>query len=163
MLNVQITGDKELIARLDAMQDNVRAALFKKVWSLSAKLENKIKNEKLSGQVLNVVSGALRRSIGSDVEQDGSKVIGKAIQSGDVKYGAAHEFGFEGDVTVAAHTREVDNIFGREVDPRTQFIKAFTRHVKMPEKSFMRSSLNDMREEIIKGLTEAVRKGLETP
>ena len=43
------------------------------------------------------------------------------------------------------------------------FYKKVAAHsVRMPERSFMRSSLADMREQIIAEMTEAVREGART-
>ena len=53
MLNVTLTGDRELIARLEAMPGKLHAALLRKVTALTFKLEAKIK-DKLSGKVLKV-------------------------------------------------------------------------------------------------------------
>src|SRR6185437_10790306 len=62
-LNVTMVGDRELIARLSEMQARLRAALVKKVTSLSLRLETKVKG-KLSGEVLHVRTGARRNTGG---------------------------------------------------------------------------------------------------
>lgn len=161
MLNITVSGDKELIARIEAMPAAVHAALLRKVTVLALKLEAKIKTDKLSGQVLNVRSGALRRSISNAVEDSSTKITGRAFSSGDVKYAAIHEFGFKGSETVKAHTRVIKQAFGKAISPKTVMVSAFTRQMNMPERSFMRTALADMQGEIVQGLTAAVAEGLK--
>ena len=93
MLSVTVVGDKELIARFDAMPAKLHAALLRKVYELALKLEAKVKNDKLSGQVLNHKSGNLWRSIQNKVTDSATSVVGQVYSAGDVKYAAIHEFG----------------------------------------------------------------------
>lgn len=159
MLNISLVGDREFIAKLDAMPQKVHAALLKKVTELAFKLESKIKI-KLSGEVLNVRSGALRASIANQVNDTSTSVTGRAFSSGDVRYAKVHEFG----LTIPAH----------EIVPSKASALAFMmggkqvffKHVNvpavtMPERSFMRSTLGDMQSEIVDGLKAAVREGLQ--
>ena len=87
-------------------------------------------------------------------------VIGKVAQSGDVKYGGIHEFGgrtpahvIEAKKAAALHfVMGGKDVFAKRVNhPGSQ----------MPERSFMRSSLRDLRDEIIDRLQAAVKRGME--
>jgi phage gpG-like protein len=154
VLNVTLTGDRELIERLDSMPGKLQAALYQKVSLLALKLEAKVK-KKLSGEVLNVRTGDLRRSIASKVEQSPHAVIGKVYSSGDVKYAAIHEFGGQ----TKAHVIEAVN--GKALAFMAGGKQVFAKRVnhpgsKMPERSFLRSSLADMREEITQELHQTV-------
>jgi len=154
VLSVELTGDKELIARLEALPDELRIALNRKVTALTLKLEAKIKG-KLSGEVLKVRTGNLRRSIHSRVEQTATSVTGTALSSGDVKYAGIHEYGGQ----TKAHIIEAKN--GKALAFQMGGKQVFARRVhhpgsKIPERSYLRSSLKDMRDEIITGLNEAV-------
>lgn len=138
------------------MPSKVRAALVRKVTALRLKLEAKIKTEKLSGQVLHVRSGNLRASIFSQTIEEGDKILGRAASSGDVKYAGIHEFGGK----TPAHVIEAK---GNALAFMFQGKQAFFKRVnhpgsQMPQRSFMRSSLADMREEIIDGMTQAVKQ-----
>ncbi|MGU3480324.1 hypothetical protein, partial [Methylobacterium sp. D48H] len=64
-----------MVARFDRMPDAVRAEMVKAVQVERLVLEALIKR-KPSGEVLNVVTGRLRRSIVSDVGQSGDAVTG---------------------------------------------------------------------------------------
>jgi HK97 gp10 family phage protein len=153
MLNVSLVGDREMIARLEAMPDKLHAALLRKVTALTLKLEAKIK-EQLSGKVLKVRTGKLRRSIHSRVDSTPVSVTGMAASSGDVKYAGIHEFGGQ----TKAHIIEARNakalafkMNGKQVF----FARVNHPGSKMPERSFMRSSLKEMRDEIVQEMNNA--------
>lgn len=156
MFNVTLVGDRELVARMKALPTSVAQSLRAKVEVLTIKLQAHIILDKLSGQVLNKRSGDLKASIQRKIEATELAVFGIVYSAGDVKYAKAHEFGFEGDVTVKQHTRTV--VFGKEAAMPFS-VGPYTMHMKMPERSFMRSSLKDMREEISTGLKEAAIEG----
>lgn len=158
MFNLTLVGDRELVGRLQAMPATVARALYGKVQFYAIKLQGYIITNKLSGQVLNKRSGDLKASIQQKVEASALAVYGIVYSSGDVKYAAIHEFGFEGDVEVKQHTRTM--VFGKEAALPFS-VGPYTMHMKMPERSYMRSSLTDMREEISTGLKEAAIAGAQ--
>ncbi len=157
--SIDFVGDTAVEARLEGLPDALREALRRKVFGLTLMLEDYIKNDKLSGQVLNVVSGRLRRSIFSTTTETATSVEGTVASSGDVKYARIHEYGFSGPETVRAHSRTIKQAFGRAISPKTVFVKEFSREMHMPERSFMRSALADKREEIKQGLADAIHEG----
>jgi phage gpG-like protein len=152
--------DRAVTATLNHLPDKVRTALLRKLTALSLKLEAHIKQDKLSGQVLNVQTGALRRSIFSTVEQGPDSIIATVGSSSDVHYGAAHEFGATIHIPEIAPVKAQALRFvmgGKEI-----FAKRVRAHdVKMPERSFMRSSLADMQDEIRDGIKKAVLEALK--
>lgn len=160
-VNVTITGDRELIARFKSMPRAVNQALYAKVLALSLRLERKVKVEKLNGQVLNRISGALARSIHSVVDRQVEYVLGRVYSSGDVKYAGIHEYGG----TTKPHIIEpkkaqVLAFAGKGGSP------VFAKRVnhpgsKMPERSYMRSSLHDMSVEISLGMKTAVVQAIQ--
>ena len=156
MLTVEIEGEEELSARFSAMPAAIRAALAEKFAALAQRLEDKIRNDKLDGQVLNARDGRLRDSIGVKLDEHGA-----SLMTSGVKYAAAQEYGFTGEESVAAHTRVIKEAFGRAIAPKTILIQAFARQMRLPERSYMRSSLEDMQDEIAQALREAVEEGLD--
>jgi hypothetical protein len=155
VMNVTLTGDRELVVRLNAMGPVVQEALLKDVTRLSVVLQGVVLG-KLHGPVLNQRSGALAGSIQRKVEQSGAAVFGYVYSSGDVKYAAFWEFGFKGNENVRAHTRQASMVFGRSVAPFTQNVSEHSRKVDQPARSFLRSSLADMSEQIKTDLIAAV-------
>lgn len=158
MLSISLQGDKELIGRLDAMPGKLQAALLQKVTYLALQLEAKVK-QKLTNDVLQVRTGNLRRSIANSVSQSANSVIGKVFSSGDVKYAAIQEFGGQ----TKAHVIEAVN--GKSLAFMIGGKQVFVKRVnhpgsKIPERSFLRSSLSDMRDDITTGLHETVMETL---
>lgn len=159
MLTEIQVAETRVVARFDRMPDAVRSEMVRAVQVERLVLEALIKR-KLSGEVLNVVTGRLRRSIFSDVETRDDAVTGMVSQSGDVTYGARHEFGFTGEETVAAHVRTITQAFGHAIAPRAVDVRSFTRSANTPERSFMRASLTDRSEAIVAALKGAVARGI---
>lgn len=159
LLNVTMVGDEALLVRIQRWPTAVHDMLLRKVTALSLRLQTHVKSDKLSGQVLNRKTGALSRSIVQQVIDQGLMIIGRVFSSGDVKYAAIHEFG--------GKTRAHD-ILPKKADALSFMIggqRIFARVVHhpgsvMPERSYMRSSLTDMAEEITVGLKQAVIDGL---
>lgn len=160
IFNVTIAGDTALLAKFDRMQSAVMLALKMKITKLTLQLENRVKTQKLSGQVLNRVSGRLMASIGREVVSQPDKVYGRVFSSGDVKYAAIHEFGGQ----TAPHLILPKKASVLKFDKGGQTV--FARKVnhpgsKMPERSFLRSSLRDMSEQISREMKEAVVKAMK--
>lgn len=158
-IKVQV-DDTQVLAKFDVMPGRVHDALVAKVGALDLQLEAKVKN-KLSGAVLQVKTGALRRSIFSTVEDQGNAVYGVVASSGDVKYAAIHEFGFSGTEAVKAHVRQISQAFGKPLKNAIAVqVRAFDRKMDMPQRSFLRSSLAEMKDAITQGLQQAVREAV---
>lgn len=159
LLNVTMVGDDALMARIQRWPAAVHDMLLRKITSLTLRLQTHVKADKLSGQVLNRRTGALSRSIVQQVLDQGLVIYGRVFSSGDVKYAAIHEFG--------GKTRAHD-IFPKKADALSFMMggrRVFAKVVhhpgsQMPERSFMRSSLADMAEEITLGMKQAVVDGL---
>jgi phage gpG-like protein len=141
-------------ASLAGMPDRVRQALSSKANMLAVALEAKIQ-QKLSGGVLNSRSGALASSIIAAVDESSADVTVRIGTSGDVKYAAIQEFGG----TIPPHEIVPDKakalafaVGGKEVFAARVNLPAMT----IPERSYLRSSLAEMAEDIAGGLSEAV-------
>jgi len=161
MLSMTLVGMRELSASIAALPAKVHAALLNKVTVLALELESKIREDKLSGQVLRVRTGALRSSIQSRVEDQGHFVIATAFSCGEVNYAAIHEFGGKTPAhdIVATKSKALSFIAGG-----SRVFATTVNHPgsQMPERSFLRSALADMHENILSGLTEAVREAVRS-
>jgi phage gpG-like protein len=153
--------DRKLEARLANMPAALQKALVAKLTVLTTKLENHIKADKLSGQVLNVRTGALRRSIfAPPIQVSPNQVVGTVESSSDVKYARIHEFG--GTIDVPEITPVKAQALHFVMNGKDVFAKRVRAHtVHMPERSFMRSALADMRSEIEQGIRQAVEEGTQ--
>lgn len=154
MISVTMVGDRQLVARLTAFPSSLQIVLRRRVNDLVLRLQARVQR-KLSGQVLNVVTGALRRSIQPNVAESPSSVQGRVFSTGDVKYARIHEYGGR----TRAHVIEPrkagalmfamggKNVFAKRVNHPGSI---------MPERSFMRSSLEEMRAEITRSMADGV-------
>lgn len=159
MLNVEFIGGDAIAAVLKAYSDGVQSAVEKSIGRSVLKLQREVKQNRLSGQVLNVRTGNLRRSIHHQVTSSGGLVVGEV--NTNVRYGAAHEYGFAGTVNVKASMRQIRQAFGRPLkSPRYVQIRAHSRNVKLPERSFLRSALRDMKPEIEADLQKSIERAL---
>ena len=157
-ITAEVVGDREVVAFLDAMPQRVHDALVKKVTVLALQLEAKEK-QKLSGDVLNVVTGRGRRSIFSSVEDDGTAVYGMTASDGTAPYLAVHEFGGKAAYDIVpVKAKALHWVSGGK-----DFFAKIVHHPPAKMRSFARSSLADMRAQIIVGLREAVIEGTQAP
>lgn len=151
-----------LLARLLGASEKLAANLFKTVTRLSIEIQTAIKR-KLAGEVLHTRTGTLRRSINRQVVADASGV--HATEGTNVRYAAIHEYGFDGTVPVAAHVRKVaSRSVGKGKKQTLQgiaFVSAHTRHVVMPERSFLRSTLREWTPKINDDLRKAALEALK--
>ena len=152
MFQVDLRDD--FSASLAGVPDRVRQALASKANVLAVALETKIQ-QKLSGGVLNTRSGALASSIIATVDESSADVSVRIGTSGDVKYAAIQEFGG----TIPPHEIVPDKakalafaVGGKQVFAARVNLPAVT----LPERSYLRSSLAEMTEEIVEGLSDAV-------
>lgn len=111
-------------------------------------------------RVLRVRTDNLRRSIHQRVNVSGNVVSGEV--NTNVRYGIAHEYGFAGSVNVKASLRQVRQAFGRPLKPpRYVHVRAHTRDVKLPERSFLRSALRDLTPKFADDLQKSIGKVLK--
>jgi phage gpG-like protein len=157
-LSGEVIGSSQVVERIKSITPNVRTALQEKVQRLTIKLQIKVVRDKLQGQVLNVRTGRLQRSISQAVTSTETSVTG--VVSTAVKYAAAHEYGFSGTVNVKEHLRTIKEAFGKSLkEPVTFTVHAHTMKMNLPERSFLRSALADMDSEIFHGIEDAVAEG----
>lgn len=157
-LTAEITGTSQVVERIKQITPNVRTALQKQVQRLTIQLQIHVVRDKLQGQVLNVRTGRLQRSISQTVTSDATSVTG--VVSTAVKYARAHEYGFSGTVNVKEHLRTITQAFGKELkEPVTSTVKAHSMKMNLPERSFLRSALADQREAIVQGIQQAANEG----
>lgn len=156
-MNVEIIGDTAIRARLDSMPVRLQDALRSKADFLAKYLQRYIVTQKLSGQVLNKRTGALQRSITQQVTASTDSVTGKVYSDGSVDYAGIHEYGGKTN----PHVIEAKG--GKALAFNWNGKAVFFRKVNhpgsnMPERSFMRSSLDDNRDYIIAELQRTVDK-----
>jgi len=135
----------------------VQGALLGQADALRGALEARIQ-QKLSGEVLQTRSGALVASIISSIENDGSNTS-VPISSTGVPYAAIQEFGGK----TAAH--DIVAVKGKVLAFSAGGGQVFARSVHhpgstIPARSYLGSSLAEMRDEIESGFKQAILEAL---
>lgn len=153
MLDVSVTGLTEVVAGFDAMPAKVHAALVAKMGELEQLVIAKARDN-LSGVVLNAKSGALRDSIAGQISDDGESVTA-TVGSYGVKYAAVQEYGATINIPDIVPTKAQALAFIME--GKLTFAKHVAAHtVTLPERSYLRSALDDLHADIVRGLGEAI-------
>jgi hypothetical protein len=162
MITIELVGDRELAARLDAMPGRVRDGLARAVTRLGLALQRKVQSEKLAGQVLKVRTGSLLTSINTQIEDTPARItasvgIGGTLEGKGVSvYGRAHEYGVGHPWLIAAKRGRALRF---EIGGRTIFRRSVT-HPPLPERSFLRSALAEMAPAVEAGLRTAVAEAI---
>lgn len=154
MLTVTV-DDTQLIKTLNDMPRKIRESLYKTVYALALKLQKHIVVNKLQGQVLGKRTGALQRSIQNEVVQNNQGTIGRVFSSGDVKYAAFWEYGgiIPPHIIMPKHADALAFMMnGKQVFAKKVMHPGYTA----APRSFMRSSLRDMRSEILDSIQRAI-------
>ena len=155
MITAKLVGSEKLVRRVEFMPQRLHDELKRYIKAFTLQLTAKVKADKLSGQVLNVRTGRLRRSIHPEVIESPGRITG--IVGTNVVYAGRHEFG--GTVQVKEHLRTIKQAWGRPLkEPKTITVKAHNVNVK--ERSFLRSSLKEMEDQFYQGVDSAVRRAL---
>lgn len=160
MFALALDGLEETSARLEGYPAALQAALGAKADELAAALADLVKTDKLSGGVLNTRSGALSDSIAATVTADADGVLASVGSVGDVKYAAIQEYGGK----TSAH--EILPVKGSALAFVIGDTQHFARRIEhpgsvIPERSYLRSALGDMKDEIVDALAGAATEAWE--
>lgn len=158
MISAAVLGAGPALERLRALPDLANTGIARAIARLGIDLQSHVQQDKLSGQVLAVRSGALKSSI--DVATDQGAATITATVYTDLDYGAAQEYGFSGTVNVRASLRQIKEAFGRPIAAKTIAVGAHSRRMNLPERSFLRSALDDMAPDIGAGVEDALREAI---
>jgi phage gpG-like protein len=154
-LHAQILGAEAVTARFQFAGPRVKDATRDAVRSLARDLMTKVKSEKLTGQVLKVRTGRLRRSINEKFVEDEGHMESRV--GTNVVYGRFWELGFHGTQQVKEFTRTIRMAFGRPISPVQAVVHAHSRNVNQAPRPFLVPSLEEMRGEIRARLMRAMK------
>ncbi len=153
MISIQTTvlGAQEVVVRLQGLIPALRESVMGALNEYGQELSGTIKEDKLSGQVLNVRTGDLRNSITPLEATQAAVMSGGAAGGAGVVYAAIHEFG--GIITA----RNAPYLRFRTADGAWHAVKS----VVMPERSYMRSTFGETYQSGIDLMRAAISEGLE--
>jgi phage gpG-like protein len=141
------------IPNFGPMTEKKRAALRQASVSLTRALAAKVR-ENLSGKVLTARSGRLRSSVKSQLIETAYTVGGRVFTSG-VPYARIHEYGgiTRPHVIAAKNSRSLAFVWGN----RGQVFFKSVNHPgsRIPQRSYMNSALESMRDEIVEAYRSA--------
>jgi phage gpG-like protein len=160
MAAFKLTGADELVERFGRLGADVQACLFATSQALAARLQAHVQQDKLSGQVLNRLSGDLSASIAPTVASGDGVVTAQVFAADPPPYAAILEFG---GVIPAHDVKPVSaQALSFMLDGRRVFAKvAHIPDVTLPAHSYLRASLQDMASEIASELQQAVARALK--
>ena len=155
MISVTVTGATEADILFEELPSELRDALATRLAAFTGQLWDKIVNEKLSGQALQMRSGRLARSIRSETTDDGETLEGIVFSDGSAPYARILEYG--------GRTRPHDilPVRAKALHFMASGGEVFARIVHHPgstiaEHSFMRSALRELMPELGPGFQEAI-------
>lgn len=94
----------------------------------------KWKSKRFPGRGILRLRGQLIRSLKRGIE-------GRTawVSEGPLAHAAVHQYGFDGTVTVPAHTRQIKRAFGRKLKggPKAIQVRAYSRHMRIPARPTM--------------------------
>lgn len=155
-MSARVVGAESVIRRFESLQGDVRGRVGQSMGRMTLLLQNRVMRAKLSGQVLNVRTGTLRRSIDQAVYQEGAQIRG--VVGTNVEYARVHEYGFSGTVTVKEHLRLIKKAFGKDLKtPREVTVRTHSARVNLPERSFLRSALREMEPQFFDAMDQAAQ------
>jgi phage gpG-like protein len=162
VIAVKVIGAETVIAKWSAVSSPLRARLAETTLQLAIEAQRRVMETKLTGQVLHVKTGRLRRSINVQAISE-SDTVGASTGT-NVIYGRFWELGFQGTEQVRAHTRAVKALDVREwangrrrkVGSGIAFVRAHTRKVNSAPRPFLVPVLTEMREKAKAEMTAAV-------
>jgi hypothetical protein len=152
VITADLVGDEQALERLRALPEAVNSRLLRVITQLGIELQRDVQQDKLSGQVLRSRTGSLKSSIDFGIDQSGGSITASVFS--DRRYAGAQEYGFAGTVTITVSLRRIREAFARPIAEKTISVRAYDRRMDLPERSFLRSALNDM--------TPAIRDAVET-
>lgn len=174
-IECKVVGAEEVVQRFVFASDRLRQRLKDALNRGAIEVQRKVKEEKLTGQVLNVRTGTLRRSINVALSDGSGDVLQSSVGT-NLKYARFWELGFQGTVNVRSHQRnqkmgqgfkfagsirEINSINKkRKSGTQTVNVSAHTRKINQAARPFLRPSLDEKRTRIQELLALAVKGGV---
>jgi phage gpG-like protein len=158
MIRAVVVGQEGVIAGFQQVHPRVLGLVRRTVREETLNLVRGAKT-KVSGAVLKTKTGTLRRGINAEFEETDTSIMGSAgIGKAVAKYPALHELG--GTVTVREHTRRQTMVWGRPAKTIRQ-VTVRSHTATYQERSYLRSTLRENYQRIMKSLETAVAQGVK--
>lgn len=147
MISIQKQGAEQVLVFLQGSAEKFQGAMERAFARIAVRLQNYIVTQKLRGPVLHYRTGNLARSVTQRVEQQGNQISAIVQAGGLAPYAGVHEYG--GTFTIPEHMSA--SRLG------TKFL--VRQHTATyPERSYMRTSLEENVEMYIDEVNKAVEE-----
>jgi phage gpG-like protein len=143
MITAALTGDADVAQKLDGFAARLQTELRSGLGQMAERLRQDIVASKLSGQMLQSRSGRLQRSVAVMAVAGEGDALSVSVTVA-APYAALHEYGFRGSETIRGHVRRITQAFGRPITAKAIDVRSYSRAVVYPERSFLRSALNEL-------------------
>jgi phage gpG-like protein len=155
MIQADVVGVPQVADRLRGVPTKLDLRLNRAMRQVMIRMQTVVKSEKLrGGNPLHTRSGRLSQSIHWDVELEAQGGITGILYAGrSAPYARVHEYG--GVFNILPHARVITQAFGKPITPVSVIVKAHT--ATYPERSFLRSTMNESREDFLERVRRAVR------
>lgn len=161
-MDIQITvSSNRLVARIDGMNDRIRARLIDSMNGVQQRLEAAVRADAPQR------TGALRSQVGGRVYSDNPNRVAAYVgiyskDKNSARKAAALEYGSRGmAILVRAHTAKLTHIFHRLAGPISVTRKAHVRRPTIAEHAFLRGPFQNQRREIVAELQAAVQRAID--
>lgn len=158
MITGRVSGDTEVLLLLRSrgivLRDELRTTVQRQGFRLL-----RIAKQKVSGPVLRNRTGTLRRKLNFQFRETADAIAGAIGLK--LVYAAIHEYGFDGVVSVKSHLRTITQAFGRPLtNPVAAQVREHARRMRMPERSYLRSTLRENATQVRAELQRAVTRSV---
>ena len=177
MITAHLHGAEATKVKYQGAGDKVAKTLRQTMELLAIEVQLHVKGDYLSGQVLKNRTGNLRTSINYKVQESGSSIV--AAVGTNIVYAAIHEYGFDGNESVRAYIRRskaqmqmaMYHYRNKNGEVVTKFkqtgkygrstgeidVRAHDRHMVMPQRSYLRAALIDLKPRIYDTMDLAIK------
>jgi phage gpG-like protein len=159
MIKAVLVNAEGVVVRLQKLPEQLRGAVRRAVEAETIALARHVKEFKLTGQQLKTRTGTLRRSIAAATLLTGPDAVLGAVGT-NLVYAATHEYGGTTRAHVIEARRKKALAFamgGKDVVVR----RVMHPGSRMPERSFLRSSLAERADDIRAALERAVAQAVQ--
>lgn len=162
MIGIEITSTEAVLVRIGGASEKIRVAAKSSLDAWAIELAGYIKADKLSGNPLNRRSGRLSASIHATNDDTATSTSAGAAGGAGVPYAKIHEYGgtinHPGGTAYFMSALLGHAFFVSNASPSADWLPRTKPHeINMPERSYMRSVLEDRAPSGIEQLRAAVR------
>ena len=142
MIAGHVVDDDRVLARLRAMPSGITSGLASAITNLGIELQQKASPKEFGGYALKARSGSLESGFELRVDQDTTAVTATVFTRSE--HARVAEYGFAGAVDVKASLRRITKAFRRPIAEKSVGVPPYRRKMALPERSFLRSALEEM-------------------